>query len=151
MDDPPKNPTLLTLPPKIRLKIYDHLLRFDGVEPKITWLEPFKISFSDWCAIERGSYKPPKPKPKPWAIEIRLDVLSPLQEHPLALDKAATSPLPKGHTRKASSAKHLGEMPIAKQQQQQPPPPPPDWIPLETILPILRTNRQIYTEAREVF
>ncbi len=73
------------------------------MEPKITWLEPFEISFSDWCAIERGSYKPHKPKSKPWAIEIRLEVLSPLQEHPLAPNKTAISPLPKGHARKATS------------------------------------------------
>ncbi|KAI4190770.1 MAG: hypothetical protein LQ346_004859 [Caloplaca aetnensis] len=137
--DPPKSPNFLTLPPEIRLEIYDQILRFDGIEPKISWIEPFDNGFRKWCAMERGSYISPKLKPKPWPIKVRLDILSPLREDPLADDGAAAS-LPRDRER-APPEEHRAQ--IAEQQR--------DWIRLETLLQLLRTSRKIYTEARGIF
>ncbi|KAL8916798.1 MAG: hypothetical protein Q9208_008337 [Pyrenodesmia sp. 3 TL-2023] len=128
------SPTLLTLPPEIRLQIYSDVLCFDGVQPKISWVEPFNNSFARWCAMERGTYVHPTPKPRPWPIEVRLDVLSHMRD-PSSSDGAAWLP---SHEEQLLVEHQL----IAPRR---------DWIRLETLLQVLGTCRQIYDEARGIF
>ncbi|KAL8868569.1 MAG: hypothetical protein Q9198_008133 [Flavoplaca austrocitrina] len=123
--------TLLDFPVEIRLSIYEYVLCFDGVEPKIDWVDYAIDHREHYEARERGNYVEPEPKPRPWPIEVRLDCLTPHRpffatpdSHPPPYHK---TPL---------------DAPVSKPKQ--------PLVPLASVIAIVSTCRQIYHETRGI-
>ncbi|KAI4277728.1 MAG: hypothetical protein LQ337_001539 [Flavoplaca oasis] len=124
--------TFLDFPAEIRLEIYKFVLCFDGVEPKIDWVDYAMDHRKHYEARERGSYREPEPKPRPWPIEVRLDCLTP---HRPFFGTPDINPPPHHQT--------PPDAPISKGKQ--------PLVPLASVLAIIGTCRQIYLETKGIF
>ncbi|KAL8889260.1 MAG: hypothetical protein Q9215_003426 [Flavoplaca cf. flavocitrina] len=124
--------TFLDFPAEIRLEIYTYVLHFDGVEPKIDWVDYAMDHRKHYEARERGSYIEPEPKPRPWPIEVRLDCLTP---HRPFFATPGIHPPPDHKTPL--------DAPVSKPKQ--------PLVPLASVLAISSTCRQIYNETKGIF
>lgn len=122
----------LDFPTEIRLQIYDFLLCFDGVEPKIDWVDYAMDHRKHYEARERGSYIEPEPKPRPWPIEVRLDCLTP--HRPFFATPDIETP-----------SDYQTLLDFAASQRKQP------LVALGTVLAIVGTCRQVYNETKGIF
>ena len=124
--------TFLDFPVEIRLEIFKFVLCFDGVEPKIDWVDYAMDHRKHYEARERGSYVEPEPKPRPWPIEVRLDCLTPHRPFFATPDiQPPSDPQPSFDT------------PVSKPKQ--------PLVPLASVLAIASTCRQIYNETKGIF
>ncbi|KAL8880898.1 MAG: hypothetical protein Q9192_007919 [Flavoplaca navasiana] len=122
----------LDFPAEIRLEIYSYVLRFDGVEPKIDWVDYTMDDRQHYVARERCSYVEPEPKPRPWPIEVRLDCLT--LHRPFFATPDIQSP---------SDPQPSLDTPVSKPKQ--------PLVPLASVLAISSTCRQIYHETKGIF
>lgn len=122
----------LDFPTEIRLRIYEFTLCFDGVEPKVEWVDFAMDHRMHYDARERDSYVELEPKPRPWPIEVRLDCLA--RFRPFFATPSLEPPVD-----------HGGSSTCADSARQQ------SLVPLASVLGVVSTCRQIYMESKGVF
>ncbi|KAI4169981.1 MAG: hypothetical protein LQ343_005291 [Gyalolechia ehrenbergii] len=122
---------LLALPTEIRLKVYEYVLCYDAIEPQIEWTGTVPWLLRADTAREEANHASPESTPRPSPITVRVDTLASLRDH---------------RTIAESQPQRSWQMFAEKVYN-----PARPWIPLESVLGLHATCRQIYAESKGIF